>query len=66
MGASYAVVHRRAWTQQQLAQHPQTANWVWQLSDELAQIDIYEVHPPAPAPPTETPPDSDANGDANR
>ena len=61
MKASYAIVHRRVWTRQALAEHPQTANWVWQLSDELAQIDIYAIRPTTSAEPM----DSDATDDVN-
>lgn len=49
MGARYAVVQRRAWTQDALERHPQTGHWIWKFSDEQALIDIYEIPPGAPA-----------------
>lgn len=45
MGARYAVVQRQAWNQADLACQPETADWRWLFSDDLALIDIYEISP---------------------
>jgi hypothetical protein len=48
MGAQYAIVQRGGWTQAVLERHPQTSHWIWQFSDEVERIDVYEIPPVAP------------------